>query len=204
VACHRIVYRLRQKGKKIAQSVLTIAGAAVVIFLLVVISYKARAYILTHDEDIQRVYRFSLTEPMGGGTLTCVVDCGRLSVLSEQSAQLELLHINPSPGETASAKCRLSGSETSEPLNLQIMDSYAPGGLPNRIVQRVVLDGQEIFRHDLAEEPGSGWFDIPLGVVEKGTQKNVLVEIVAVHPDPGCAWGAASKTEFRLAGERIK
>jgi len=45
------------KGKKIAQSVLTIAGAAVVIFLLAMVSYKAQAYILTHDEIIQKIYR---------------------------------------------------------------------------------------------------------------------------------------------------
>jgi hypothetical protein len=187
------------RSKKIVQSVLAIVGATVVIFLLAVMSSKAQAYILTHDEKIQRVYRFSLTEPMGRGSLICVVDRGRLGELTKHSALIEFLHTDPSPGETANAKCQLIGSGKPVPLYLQIMDPYAPGGLPDRIVQRVFVDGQELFHHDLAGLPGSGWFDIPLGLVGKGTDKTVLIEIIAVRPDPGCAWGSASRTTFQLA-----
>ena len=186
-------------NKKIIQSILILLGAASIIFLLTMVSLRARVYILTQDENIQRVYLFSLTEAMGKGSLTCVVDCGRLSDLTEQSAQLELLNTNPYPGETANAKCQLIGSGKPVPLYLQIMDPYALGGLPDRIVQRVFVDGQELFHHDLAGLPGSGWFDIPLGLVGKGTDKTVLIEIIAVHPDPGCAWGSAAKTTFKLA-----
>jgi hypothetical protein len=136
---------------------------------------------------------------MGKGLLRCLVDCGRLSDLTEQSAQLELLHADPSPGETAIAKCQLIGSGTPVPLSLKVMDPYAPGDLPGRIVQRVVVDGKELFHHDLAAQPGSGWFDIPLGLVGEGTNKSVLIELIAVRPDPGCAWGSASRTTFQLA-----
>ncbi len=52
------------KGKRIVQSVLMIAGATIVTFLLVMVSFKAQAYILTHDEDIQRGNQFSITEPI--------------------------------------------------------------------------------------------------------------------------------------------
>jgi hypothetical protein len=187
------------KGKRITQSVLIVAGAAVVIFLLTVVSFRARSYILTQDENIQRIYRFSLTAEMGKGSLTCLVDCGRLSDLTEQSAQLELLRTNPYPGETASARCLLIGTEASVPLSLQIRDPYTPGGVPKRIIRRVLLDGQEIFRDNLAAQVGDGWFEIPLGLVRKGMQRTVLIEIMAIHPDPGYAWGKASKTEFRLA-----
>jgi hypothetical protein len=186
-------------NKKIIQSILILLGAAIIIFLVTMVSLRARAYILTQDEDIQRVYRFSLTETMGKGSLTCVIDCGRLSDLTEQSAQLELLNTNPYPGETANAKCQLIGSGTPVPLSLKIMDPYAPGDLPDRIIQRVIVDGKELFHHDLAAQPGSGWFDIPLGLVGKGTDKTVLIEIIAFRPDPGCAWGPASRTTFQLA-----
>ena len=187
------------KSKNIGRSVLITVGAAAIIFLLAIVALKARAYILTQDDNIQREYRFSLSEPMGKGLLRCLVDCGRLSDLTEQSAQLELLNRDPSPGETAIAKCQLIGSGLPVPLSLKVMDPYAPGDFPDRIIQRVIVDGKELFRHDLAAQPGSGWFEIPLGFVGEGTNKSVLIEIIAVRPDPGWEWGLASRTTFQLA-----
>ncbi len=191
------------KSRKIAQSVLITAGAAAVILLLAIVSFKAQAYILTHDENIQRADRFSLTEAMGKGLLTCLVDCGRLNALTEPSAQLELLNTNPYPGETASAKCLLTGTETPVPLSLQIKDPHAPGGFPEGMIRRGVFDGHEIFRNDLAAQGGSGWFDVPLGLVGKGTQRTVLIGILSVYPDPGYAWRKASNTEFGLEDHTV-
>ena len=192
------------KSKKITQFILILVGAASIIFLLTMVSFRARAYILTQDENIQRVYRFSLTEAMGKGSLTCVVDCGRLSDLTEQSAELELLNTNPYPEETASVKCLLTGTETPVPLSLQIRDPYTPAGVPKKIIKRVLLDGQEIFRNDLAAQLVNGWFEVPLGLVGKGTQRAILIEIMAIRPDPGYPWGNVSKTEFRLAFKEIR
>ncbi len=172
--------------------------------LLAIVSFKAQAYILTHDENIQQADRFSLNEAMGKGSLTCVVDRGRLNVLTGPSAQLELLHKDPHQGETASAKCLLTGTVTLVPPGLQIKGPRAPVVIPGRLNKRVVLDGQEIFRNDPATQVGSGWFDVPLGLVEKGTQRTILIEILAIHPDPAYAWEKASKTEFRLAFKETK
>ncbi len=67
------------------------------------------------------------------------------------------------------------------------------------MMKRVVLDGQEIFRNNLSTQGGGGWCDVPLGLVGKGRQRTVLIEIMAIRPDPGYPWGNVSKTEFRLA-----
>jgi hypothetical protein len=51
-------------SREIAQSVAITLGAVIVIFLLATFSLKAQAYILTHDENVQRVSQFTLTETM--------------------------------------------------------------------------------------------------------------------------------------------
>jgi len=44
------------------QSVAITLGAVIVIFLLAIVSLKAQAYVLTHDEIVHRVSRSSKTE----------------------------------------------------------------------------------------------------------------------------------------------
>jgi len=82
---------------------------------------------------------------------------------------------------------------------LQVLDPYAPGGFPDRLVQRVELDGVEVYSHDIAREPGSGWADIPLGKVGAGTKRMVVIQVKAINPDPGPAWGDAARTTFQLS-----
>lgn len=72
------------------------------------------------------------------------------------------------------------------------------------IIKRTLLDGQEIFRNDLVAQVGNGWIEVPLRLVGKGMQWIVLIEIMAIDPDPGYAWGEASKTEFRLAFKEMR
>jgi hypothetical protein len=188
-----------RKGNAKETYAFLIAGILISIFLFGIISPMAKTYVLTHDDAGQRVYRFSLAEPGGNGKLTCAVDRGRLSMLDKHSARIELMHADPHPGETAKAECRLIGAGTSAVLALEVNDPYEPGGFPDRIAQRVIVEGKEMFYHDIASQPGKGWFSIPLGPAGYGTGKSVVIEIVSVRPDPGPAWGAAAKTEFRLA-----
>ncbi len=49
------------------------------------------------------------------------------------------------------------------------------------MVQRVEIDGEEVFSQDIAQEPGSGWANIPLGKVGAGTKKQVVIEVQALH-----------------------
>ena len=49
-------------SREIAQSVAITLGAVIVAFLLAILSLKAQAYVLTHDENVQRVSQSSKTE----------------------------------------------------------------------------------------------------------------------------------------------
>jgi hypothetical protein len=84
---------------------------------------------------------------------------------------------------------------------LRILDSYAPGGLPDRIVQSIEVDGVLALSHDLAAAPGSGWMDVPLGAVGQGSKKQVRIAVRAIRPDPGAAWGNAAQTTVQLSRE---
>jgi hypothetical protein len=178
------------------------AGAFVVTLMLSFVSLKAKAYILAHDDNTQKVYRFSLTDPMEHALLKCTVEQGRIGALNKHIAQLELLNADPSPGDVATAKCHLTGSDKSPPLILQVKDPYAPGGFPNKIAQRVIVDGETVLYHNMAAEPGSGWLDVPLGIPEQGVEKSIVIDVITIRPEPGPMWGAAAKTEFRIIADK--
>ncbi|HYX26732.1 MAG TPA: hypothetical protein VFC23_21440 [Thermoanaerobaculia bacterium] len=173
------------------------AGTAVVVILALLSPRLARA-VQDRDRDEPRAYRFTLSSPGEEGALDCRLEPGRLTQLPEHlSATIEIFHRDPAPGETATALCALR-SATPVPLALEVSDDYLPGGLPDRVEQRVAIDGVEVFRHDLAAEPGGGWARIPLGPAgPRG--RSVRLEVRAVRPEPGAGWGKAASTTFRLA-----
>jgi hypothetical protein len=49
-------------SREVVQSVAITFGAVIVVFLLAIVSLKAQAYVLTHDESVQRVSQCSRTE----------------------------------------------------------------------------------------------------------------------------------------------
>jgi len=183
---------------------IALAGAVLGVVLLGIAGKRAEAFVLTHDENVQRTYRFSLTDPGRHGILQCMVDQGTLTALTEREATIRPFHADPSPGEAATAVCRLRGTGGGASLDLEVMDPYAPGGLPDRILQSVMLDRQEIIHHDLAADPGAGWLKVSLGRVGAGTARDVEIRVLAVRPDAGAAWGAAARTTFRLAASETK
>jgi hypothetical protein len=140
--------------------------------------------------------------PGGGADLACTVNRGLLVSLrvdwKQPLAVIRTLDRDPAPGDQAVAVCELTGRGTPRPLILQVLDSYAPGGLGGRMVQRVEVDGAEVYSHDLAEVPGSGWADIPLGNVGMGTRRKVVIEVKAIRPDTGANWGDAAETTFQM------
>lgn len=175
----------------------TAAAAALFVF-----GPKLMEQVMARDVELQRTYRFTLVGPGHSGRLACVVERGRLSALAPTGADLETLDAIPSPGETAEAVCRLTGSGPPVPLAIRLHDTYAPGGQPDRMRQRVVVDGAEVFDHDLGAEPGAGPADIPVGAVGEGTDRQVLVQLVAVQPDPGTAWGRAAVTKIEIVQDQ--
>ena len=191
------VWRLPNGRRLLAQA---FGAGAVFCWVLIIFAPLLAAIVARHDVDGPRVYRFPLTIATHDASLSCRVDQGILAslTLGPASASIRPFHPDPPPGEAATAKCELTGSGEPRPVVLQVLDSYPHGGLPDRIVQRVELDGTEVFSHDIAREPGTGWMNIPLGPVGTGTRKSVTVEVRAIRPDPGANWGGAAQTDFRI------
>jgi hypothetical protein len=166
---------------------------------------RAVVWVRARDVDPPRTYRFSLTPfPAEPRILDCRVERGRLVNVSETGATLETFHRNPAPGETAAADCVFRASIPTTPLVIRLLDPYAPGGSPGRMVQRVVVDGREVLVHDVAAEPGSGWTEIPLARPGPGHRTTIRIELEAVRPDPDISWGQQAGTSFELAHRREK
>jgi hypothetical protein len=170
------------------------AGIAVAT-LLFFAGPPAMAWVQARDMSFQETYRFTLKE--SGSRLDCTVERGRLTSMTGTSASIEPLHADPLPGEAAEAACRLTGPGRPAPLALRLFDAYAPGGFSDRIRQRVWVDGALAWDHDLAAEPGTGWTLVPL---ETAGERKVLIQVLAVRPESGSAWGKAASTTFEING----
>lgn len=193
----------RLPSRRTAIAALALGGAAAGCILW--IGPRAIARVRARDVEPPRTYRFSLSPfPGEPRALDCTIERGRLINWSEAQATLETFDANPSPGEKAVADCVFRASAPPSPLVIRLLDPYAPGGLPGRMVQRVVVDGREILVHDVAAEPGSGWTEIPLGKLDPGRRTAITIELVAVHPDPGTSWGWAAATSFEIAHDQEK
>ncbi|HEY2291535.1 MAG TPA: hypothetical protein VGM86_12615 [Thermoanaerobaculia bacterium] len=161
---------------------------------------RAVARVKAADVDPPRTYRFSLSPfPREPRILDCKIERGRLVDASETGATLETFDPHPSPGEKAVADCVFRAAVPASPLVIRLLDPYAPGGSPGRMVQRALVDGREVLVHDVAAEPGSGWTEIPLGTLPPGRRTAIRIELVAVQPDPGIPWGRQASTSFELA-----
>ena len=178
---------------------------------LLIFAPRLTAFVQSRDIDTQQhTYHFFLeppglaqheTSPPNRYTeLACTLDRGLLvELLPPSSATIRILPREPVPGDKAVAVCELNGAGEPRPLVLQVFDAYAAGGLPGRLAQRVEVDGAEVFSHDMAQTPWSGWANIPLGYVGMGTKRKVAIEVKAIHPTPGEDWGFAALARFRLA-----
>ena len=179
-----------------------LAAGAVIAAGIFLVAPRAVDAIRRRDIAPQRTYRFSLSSgALEPRSADCRIEHGQPTAIGQTGVTLELLHVHPDPGETAVADCTLRPSVTA-PQILRLFDPYAPGGLPGRVVQRVTVDGRDVFVHDVAAEPGSGWTEIPLGGQSPGKGpgkgKTFRIELTAVRPDPGAAWGRTTATPFEL------
>lgn len=185
-------------SRRSAAAALALGGAAAAGVLW--LGPRAIVRVKAADVDPPRTYRFSLSPfPREPRILDCKIERGRLTDASETGATLETFDPNPSPGEKAVADCVFRAAAPASPLVIRLLDPYAPGGSPGRMVQRALVDGREVLVHDVAAEPGSGWTEIPLGTLPPGRRTAIRIELVAVQPDPGIPWGRQAATSFELA-----
>ncbi len=187
-----------RRSRRFAAAALAFGGAVAAGVLW--IGPRAIARVKAADVDPPRTYRFSLSPfPREPRILDCKIERGRLVDASETGATLETFDPNPSPGEKAVADCLFRAAVPASPLVIRLLDPYAPGGSPGRMVQRALVDGREVLVHDVAAEPGNGWTEIPLGTLPPGRRTAIRIELVAVQPDPGIPWGRQATTSFELA-----
>jgi hypothetical protein len=151
----------------------------------------ARVY--ASDPVAQRRFRFPIFSEDGQARLDCSMTEGRLIALTATSATIAPFKKDPAPGERAAAVCRSASGGA--PVSLRIADRYPHGGMPDRIEQRVEIDGTTVWRHDIAAEPGADWATIPL---PSSGPAEITVVVAAVRPDRGPAWGNAAQTEFQI------
>lgn len=204
VAAYEVQTAIPAGGRVVPMLALALGLGAAFSLGLLLVRLPLTTYVQSHDVDPQRTYRFPMEVPDHGAALDCVVNRGVLVSLnlpreSMQNAAIRTLQGDPPPGDAASAVCELTGTGKPRPLTLQVLDPYAPGGFPDRMLQRVEIDGAEVYSHDIAKEPGSGWANIPLGNVGEGTKRKVVIEVKALRPDPGPGWGNAAVTTFQLS-----
>jgi hypothetical protein len=184
-------------GSRARAAALAVAAAAAAALFLAVPPLRALA--IRKDEAPARVARFPLALP-GGGFADCTMESGRLVYLWWNRVRLAIESDSPVAGDAARATCRLPAAAKSARLRLRIEDPYAAGGFPGRILERALWDGREVFRHDIAAEPGAGWAEVSLAR-SPDSPSLLTLEILAENPDPGWAWGAASAASFEIPGK---
>lgn len=186
---------VRGRESRFAAAALALGtGGALLLFFA---APRLEAAVQARDVEGQRTYRFPLTEMYGAGTLDCVVGQGRLTDLTPITATLETPKTDPSPGERAEAVCTYTHKPGQPPVDLQVLDPYEPGGLPDRMRIEVRVQGVPTLLYDIAAEPGSRWLSVPLPA-SPGSHPAVRLTVLAVRPDPGAGWGRAARTTFRL------
>jgi hypothetical protein len=167
-----------------------LAVAASVAVLLLAATPPLRALARRKDELPLPIRRFPLALG-GGGFAECTVDAGRLTGVEWGRARLSLAGESPAPGESARVTCDLPRDRSD--LTLRLEDPYAPSGYTGRVLERVDADGHELLRHDVGGPEGATWLAVPLR-----DSRRVTIEILAVRPDPGWAWGPASASGFEI------
>jgi hypothetical protein len=184
---------LETAARRVVLAVLVGAWASVLLVLTPALSRRVARL----DIDIRRTYRFPLqVNELPGRLVRCTAEGGRLLTLAPARARIQFFDADPAPGQSVRVRCRIPPLTPGESLSLAFEDAYAPGGYPDRVVERVELDGRELLRYDLAAQPGSGWISVPIPGAR--APRTLLLELVAVRPDPGWSWGTAAATTFEF------
>jgi hypothetical protein len=156
-----------------------------------VVTQKAEAWVLDHEEQL--TYHFTLRDPARVAQLDCEVREGLVALLwaHQARAAIRLLKIEPGAGESATADCQAHASRPAA-VEVRVTDAYLEGGFPDRLVQTVTVDGEERLRRDVAAVAGRSWGGVPLGVLQRGQRRRVIVRMTARHPDRGFRWGGVN------------
>lgn len=84
-------------------------------------------------------------------------------------------------------------------LELEMFDSYAPTVRPGKIEQRVYLDGERVFVHDIGDQvkPTYGWVPVSHDFKSGADSVTVRIEVAPLARLGSWGWGEASRTWVR-------
>jgi hypothetical protein len=156
------------------------------------------SWFLQHDVDHQRLYRFQVPIQGGNGeAVSCILDEGRLTQLAP-TVRFTMRNRDPQPNERVHLQCDVPPRAGGGSVHIGILDEYEHGDVPGRVVQRVHVDDHEVLVHDIGKRAGTGWNNVQLLGSEATNKVQVDIEVRAVAPDPGAAWGQASTSALRF------
>jgi hypothetical protein len=166
--------------------------------MLVGLTKSGVSYISKHDENPQYHYQFPLN--LGPYQFTCKMNKGRLlsfySGINNALITMDFVDADLIPQEISRVEC-VGQNFPDIALQVSVSDSYANGALPARIMQFFYLDGEEIFRHDIANVAWSGKNNFVVKSTPNGELKFAF-ELRAIKPDKGWGWGRAAYTEIQF------
>ena len=142
--------RLHQTRRLAGSAGLVAVGGGVL--LLVVVSGLGRlgAWVTEQDrlwqEGVVRQYKTHVAQV----SADCRLTHGRMLSSHASGITFAVDKPDPEPGESAELLCLLSPSAKGGEILLEVEDSYAPGGFPDRMLQIVQIDNQTVRRHDIA------------------------------------------------------
>ncbi len=115
---------------------------------------------------------------------------------------IELADDDPRPGATVALERAVARGPRARSGSLRIRSMFGHGFHLGRILAEVRVDGQTVFRRDVARRGGS---ETARFVIPPGTGSSVVAVVLTALPgiEPGWAWGRVSTTlvrDFRLDG----
>lgn len=86
-------------------------------------------------------------------------------------------------------------------ISLEVWDPYEPAKFPGVFEQRLYLDGELAWRHDISGDSFSGWQPIRVQHLAQKEELLLTIELLATgQPESGLGWGGAAAIAVRNVG----
>jgi hypothetical protein len=171
------------------------AGAAIATGMALAAPHLTTMVWRLEARDSLPPYRFHLG-PVGlPDVADCTVSPGILNELSATRAGVVFVRPDPDQGDRVHAECAVTAPADSR-LELRVINAYMLGGIRGRMIQRVMVDGNEVLSHDVADKASAPTTAIP---VPPGRRSVFVLETVERGPDVGWWWGTLCPLRFEFA-----
>lgn len=197
VAIGLALVRLQQLPALRRSTAITAAVSLAALALAVSGLSRLGGWVEKQEADWAQRGRSAFQPNLSRSRIDCQLIGGRVRVANGSTYSFVVEHDDPEPGEFAELRCNVSPGNGESSVVVEVEDKYAPGGFPDRMLQVVTVDGENLLRHDVAAEAGGGWWSqaIPL---RAGQVRDLRIRVEGLRPDKGPAWGNAAETAVRF------